>query len=70
VQARIHRLILIAEVLDELESQQISVEAEAALHVFHVDDGMIESKFPVSIWSGVVLFKETFFRVGFFIVPL
>ena len=48
-QARIHRFILIAEVFDKLESQQISVETESALHIFHVDHGMIESKFPVSI---------------------
>ena len=50
VRAAAHnRLILIAEVFDEFESQQISVEAESALHVLHVDHGMIETKFPVSI---------------------
>jgi len=48
-QARIHWFILIAEVFDELESQQISVEAESALHVFHVDHGVIERKLPASI---------------------
>src|SRR5579862_3642299 len=49
VQARIHRFIFIAEVFDELEFQQVSVESESALHVFRVDHGMIKSKFPASI---------------------
>ena len=48
-EARIHRLILVAKVFDELESQQIAVECKAALHVFDVDHGLIECKFPFGL---------------------
>jgi hypothetical protein len=47
--ARIHRFILKAEVFDQFKPQYIWVEGESALHVFHADHGMIESKFAVSI---------------------
>src|SRR5262249_35813898 len=47
-QTRIHRLILIAKVFNELESEQIAVETESTLHVLHVDHGMVERKPPVN----------------------
>ncbi len=48
-QARIHWLFLILEIFDEPESQQIAVEGQSALHVFHVEHSVIESKLPASI---------------------
>jgi hypothetical protein len=48
-QARIHRPIFVAEVFDELESQQIAVEDKPPLHVLNVDHGMIESKLSFSV---------------------
>ena len=47
-QSCIHRLILVAEVFNELESQQVAVETESTLHVFHVDLGVVESESPVN----------------------
>ena len=48
-EARIHRLILVAKVFDELESQQIAVEDKPAFHVSNVDHGLIEGEFPFSL---------------------
>src|SRR5580692_7529251 len=48
-EACIHWLFVIVEVFDELESQQIAVEVESALHVFHVQHSVIESKLPASV---------------------
>jgi hypothetical protein len=48
-QACIHRLFLVLEVFDELESQQIAVELESALHVFDVEHSVIESKLPAHV---------------------
>jgi len=35
---------LIAEIFDQLESQLVAVEVHPALHVFHVDHGMVEGE--------------------------
>src|SRR5271155_4443981 len=48
-QARVHRPFFKLEVFDELESQQIAVELQSALHVLHVEHSVIESKLPASV---------------------
>src|SRR5271155_3224543 len=47
--ARVYRRAFIAEVFDQLESKHIAVEVESAIHVFHVDHGVVEGKFSVRI---------------------
>jgi hypothetical protein len=47
--ARVYRRALIAEVFDQLESKHIAVEVESAIHVFHVDHGVVEGKFSVRV---------------------
>ena len=49
VHSRINWRAFIAEVFDELESQQIVVEAERSIYILNVDRGMVESKFVVGM---------------------
>src|SRR5271154_5072466 len=47
--ARVHRHSFIAELFDQLESKHVAVEVESAIHVFHVDHGVVEGKFSVRV---------------------
>src|SRR5882762_4286776 len=51
-QAPIHLRTFIAEVFNELESKQITVETNSAIHVFNVDHGVVEGKLSFSIHGG------------------
>src|SRR5271165_847831 len=47
LKASIDRSAVVAEVLDELESQEVAVEAQGSRHVFHVNHGVVEGEFAV-----------------------
>src|SRR6202023_393945 len=51
-QARIHLRTFIAEVFNELEPKQVTVETKSAIHVFNVDHGVVEGKPFFSIHGG------------------
>ena len=52
VHSRINWRAFMAEVFDELESQQIVVETERSGYILNVDRGMVESKFVSRILIG------------------
>jgi len=43
-QACVNGNTVVAEVFDELEAEQVAIEAERAVHVLHVDHGVIEGE--------------------------
>src|SRR5579872_3627113 len=51
-----------AKVFDELESQQVAVEPEPALHVFGVDHGVVEGEFSISLGTGRRFCRRSFCR--------
>src|ERR1700724_892414 len=57
-QTRIHLRTFIAEVFNELESKQITVETNSAIHVFNVDHGVVEGKLSFGIYGGGNLFPS------------